>query len=127
MLQPRISAIETVGGNLRLDTLQRIAAAFDIALVVRFVPFSELVRWSDTFSPDDFTVPDFASDPMFSDQKPTNKIVSLIGYVDSTVLRANTENVNSTRYDYNPASKTTRTIDAVDEGATAAAYSAIAA
>ena len=55
MLQPRISAMEKPGyGNLNLDTLKRLAAAFDVALVVRFAPFSELIRWSDRFSPDDF-------------------------------------------------------------------------
>ena len=55
MLQPRISAVEKPGyGNLTLETLKRLAAAFDVALVVRFAPFSELIRWSDKFSPDDF-------------------------------------------------------------------------
>lgn len=32
-------------GKHTLTTLKRIAAAFDVALVVRFVPFSELVDW----------------------------------------------------------------------------------
>jgi transcriptional regulator with XRE-family HTH domain len=32
-------------GKHTLSTLKRIAAAFDVALVVRFVPFSELVDW----------------------------------------------------------------------------------
>ena len=89
MLQPRISSIETVGGNLRLDTLQRIAAAFDIALVVRFVPFSDLVRWADDFSPDDFAVADFGSDPMFSDEDPKDNIRSLFGhYINSDSVYA---------------------------------------
>jgi DNA-binding Xre family transcriptional regulator len=45
MLQPRISAMERPGGSkLNLDTLRRSASAFDVALVVRFVPFSELVE-----------------------------------------------------------------------------------
>src|SRR5688572_2159263 len=32
-------------GRFTLTTLKRVAAAFDVALVVRFVPFSELVDW----------------------------------------------------------------------------------
>jgi hypothetical protein len=60
MVQPRISAIEKPGyGNLNLSTLKALAAAFDVALVVRFAPFGELMRWSDTFSPDEFEVPSF--------------------------------------------------------------------
>lgn len=32
-------------GKQTLTTLRKIAAAFDVALVVRFVPFSELIDW----------------------------------------------------------------------------------
>lgn len=57
MLQPRISAMEKPGyGSLTIETLKRLASAFDVALVVRFAPFSELLRWSDKFSPDDFQI-----------------------------------------------------------------------
>lgn len=60
MLQPRISAMEQPGyGNFTLETLKRLASAFDVALIVRFAPYSELIRWSDTFSPDSFKVPSF--------------------------------------------------------------------
>lgn len=60
MAQPRISAMENAGDEgFRLDTLQRLANAFDVALIVRFAPFGDLIRWSDKFSPDDFSVPSF--------------------------------------------------------------------
>jgi transcriptional regulator with XRE-family HTH domain len=63
MLQPRISAMETPGkGNLKLETLQRIASAFDVGLIVRFIPFSEMVAWVEGFSPDSFKVPSFEED-----------------------------------------------------------------
>ena len=63
MAQPRISAIEKIGGaSLNLETLKRLAAAFDIGLVVRFAPFSELAQWSDNFYPDDFAVLSFDED-----------------------------------------------------------------
>lgn len=32
-------------GNLTINTIRRIAAGFDVAFVVKFVPFSELDRW----------------------------------------------------------------------------------
>jgi hypothetical protein len=35
---------------------------------VRFVPFSELVEWAETFSPDTFVVPSFEDDPGFKER-----------------------------------------------------------
>lgn len=63
MLQPRISAMESPGGaKFTLETLRRVASAFDVALVVRFAPFSELLGWSEGFDPDEFSVPSFSND-----------------------------------------------------------------
>ncbi|MBI3799144.1 MAG: helix-turn-helix transcriptional regulator [Deltaproteobacteria bacterium] len=63
MAQPRISAIETPGkGKLNLETLRRLASAFDVGLTVRFVPFSEMIEWVEYFSPDSFSVPSFEED-----------------------------------------------------------------
>jgi transcriptional regulator with XRE-family HTH domain len=60
MKQPRISAMEKPGGaHFTIETLRRLADAFDVALVVRFAPFSELVDWSEGFDPDNFAVPTF--------------------------------------------------------------------
>lgn len=60
MLQPRISAMEQPGyGKFKLDTLMRLASAFDVALIVRFAPFSDLIKWSERFSPDNFQVQSF--------------------------------------------------------------------
>ena len=60
MLQPRISAMESPGAaKFNLETLRRLASAFDVALMVRFVPFSELVDWSERFDPDKFNIPSF--------------------------------------------------------------------
>lgn len=61
MLQPRVSALESPGGNVpNLNTLLRIASAFDVGLLVWFVPFSELVQREEAFSPDTFTVASFS-------------------------------------------------------------------
>lgn len=60
MKQPRISNMERPGGvHFTLETLRRLAEAFDVAFIVRFAPFSELLRWSHDFSPDAFVVPSF--------------------------------------------------------------------
>ena len=64
MLQPRIAAMERPSGSEpNLRTLKRLASAFDVALIVRFAPFSELVEWAERFSPDTFIVPSFDNDP----------------------------------------------------------------
>ena len=48
------------GAHFTLETLKRLAEAFDVALVVRFAPFSELLDWSRNFNPESFQVANFA-------------------------------------------------------------------
>jgi transcriptional regulator with XRE-family HTH domain len=51
--QPTISQLEDPNyGRYSLATLKRLANAFDVALVVRFVPFSELVDWLVNLTPE---------------------------------------------------------------------------
>lgn len=78
MLQPRISGLMTPGKvRPNIETLRRIAEAFDCGLVVRFAPFSELARWSEEFNPETFNVPSFGDDSGFSDQtEPAEEKVS---------------------------------------------------
>ncbi|MGH9790429.1 MAG: helix-turn-helix domain-containing protein [Candidatus Acidiferrales bacterium] len=46
MTQNQISRLENPSyGKATITTLKRIAAVFDVALVVRFVPFSQLADW----------------------------------------------------------------------------------
>ena len=46
-VQETISQLENPDyGRYTLHTLQRLASAFDVALSVQFVPFSELVDWT---------------------------------------------------------------------------------
>lgn len=60
MLQPRISGLMNPGKTRpNIETLRRIAEAFDCGLGVRFVPFTELAGWSEKFDPESFNVPDF--------------------------------------------------------------------
>ena len=44
MLQPAVSRLERSVGSASLSTLRKIASACDVGLVVRFVPYSQLVR-----------------------------------------------------------------------------------
>lgn len=78
MLQPRISGIVTPGKTRpNIETLRRIAEAFDCGLLVKFVPFSELAKWSEDFDPENFTVPAFENDTGFIDKKPAASVVSI--------------------------------------------------
>lgn len=91
MLQPRISAIETPGGGkFTLETLRRLACAFDVALVVKFAPFSELVDQSQNFNPDTFCVPSFADDLGLVERKePVSAITANVQVI--TYARGETE------------------------------------
>ncbi len=63
MSQPRISEIERPGERkLNLETLLRLASAFDVALQVRFVPFSRLADDDDRLDLDNFYVEPFEED-----------------------------------------------------------------
>jgi transcriptional regulator with XRE-family HTH domain len=74
MLQPRISGLMTPGKTRpNIETLRRIAEAFDCGLIVRFAPFSELARWSEEFDPESFSVPSFDEDFGFIDRKPQQR------------------------------------------------------
>jgi transcriptional regulator with XRE-family HTH domain len=63
MTQPRISEIERPGERKpNLETLLRLASAFDVALQVRFVPFSKLVDDDNSVDFDNFSVEPFSKD-----------------------------------------------------------------
>ena len=68
-VQETISQLENPDyGSYTIKTLQRIAEAFDVALIVRFAPFSELADWMADLSPKNLAVPDYDHD---SDLHPT--------------------------------------------------------
>jgi len=67
MRQSRISALEDPNyENIEVGTLRRLASAFDVALTVRFVPFSELAKWSVSMSTAKIAVPSFDEDTLLS-------------------------------------------------------------
>lgn len=60
MAQARISVLEDPAyQGIAIATLRRLAAAFDVALVVKFVSFGELIRSADEFSEKTISVPSF--------------------------------------------------------------------
>lgn len=68
MAQSRISALEDPSyDKMTLSTLKRIAEAFDVALVVRFAPFSELLRWRTNLAPDQLAARSFDDDYLEED------------------------------------------------------------
>jgi len=63
MRQPRISGMMSPGKTRpNIETLRRLAEAFDCGLMVRFVSFGDLVKWNNSFDPESFDVPDFEHD-----------------------------------------------------------------
>jgi len=69
MAQARISLMENPNyGKFNTETLKRLAKAFDVALIVRFAPFSELINWSETLSPESFEFLSFQEEVTFLEQ-----------------------------------------------------------
>lgn len=63
MAQTRISLIESREYNSHtLKTLKRFASAFDCALMVRFVPYSNMVDWVTTAGPEELAPVDIEHD-----------------------------------------------------------------
>ncbi|MEY9886350.1 helix-turn-helix domain-containing protein [Bradyrhizobium sp. USDA 329] len=59
-------------GKVTVQTLLEVAAVFDVALQIRFVPFSTFIRSSRDVSPSSMQVPEFKDDHGF---KPINVLV----------------------------------------------------
>jgi len=69
MAQESISRLEDPNyGTLNLNTLKRLAAAFDVGLMVRFVPFSDLVEWDINLSNESLEVTSFNEEVYFKEQ-----------------------------------------------------------
>jgi hypothetical protein len=57
MQQSRISMFETPGeANITLETLAKVAAALRLGVIVKFVPFHEMLRWENEFCPEGYDV-----------------------------------------------------------------------
>ncbi len=79
MKQERISVCENPNyGRFSLQTLKQIAAAFDVALMVRFAPFSELVEWESNLSPESLEVKNFDKEEYFKERKESEVSLSFL-------------------------------------------------
>jgi transcriptional regulator with XRE-family HTH domain len=66
MKQSRISLMENPSyEGLNINTLRRLAAAFDVALIVRFVPYGELLGWATNLDEKQLNPVSFDHDPAF--------------------------------------------------------------
>jgi len=67
MAQERISVMENSSyDKFSLTTLKRLASALDVALVVRFVPFSELTEYATSMGPERLAIREFKNDSILS-------------------------------------------------------------
>lgn len=67
-------------GRFTLKTLKRLASAFDVALAVRFVRFSELIDSVTSLTPENLYVPDFEHDKGLKNWADTEEnIISFYG------------------------------------------------
>jgi transcriptional regulator with XRE-family HTH domain len=61
--QPRFSLMEKPGyGNFSLSTLKRLANIFNVGLIVSFVPFSEMIDFTESLSRKRLAIPSFAEE-----------------------------------------------------------------
>jgi len=83
MKQERISILENPNNSsVTINTLERIASAFDVALMIKFVPFGDLVKWDANLSSESFKVVSFGEDSYFKEEP---KAESVFG---SSILEA---------------------------------------
>jgi transcriptional regulator with XRE-family HTH domain len=72
MLQPRLSVMESADySSWSVNTLRRLAHAFDLALSVKFETFSDVILDFEEMSKETLSRPSFKDDPMFRSAKVT--------------------------------------------------------
>jgi transcriptional regulator with XRE-family HTH domain len=90
MKQSRISALEDPDfDNVEVATLQRLASAFDVALSVRFVPFSEIAQRASSLSSPDFVVRDYSNDALEHQGSPSMTTLAVMKIFVSPVVSNN--------------------------------------
>ena len=86
MHQSRISALEDPNyENIEIATLRRLASAFEVGLTVRFVPFSEIIAWAGSSSPDKLAPPAIKDDGYPSFQAVGSGQLSIGSFATATV------------------------------------------
>jgi transcriptional regulator with XRE-family HTH domain len=68
LAQAWISTLENINyKGFSLKTLKKVASIFDVGLVIRFVPISQLVEWELNLSNGSLLVPSFNDEPYFKE------------------------------------------------------------
>lgn len=91
MKQGRISILERIGEvSFSIETLIKLAAAFRVGLMVKFVPMSEMLAWENSFMPDEFDVLPIEKDMAFISPEitQTQMYVSTISWTSTYSLSA---------------------------------------
>ncbi len=84
MKQALISRLENPNySSFTLSTLKKIASIFDIGLIVRFVPISDLIKWELNLSSDSLEAVSFDEDPYFKEQPEEELIKELAQFKDT--------------------------------------------
>lgn len=110
MKQNAVSRLESMDyGNLSINTLLRLADAFDCGLLVKFVPFSRLVREFEDVSPSALEVESFTDDfgglMSWTDSRNTDNSLMITSDVDVYLTEQNATYESqkiSSDYDYQP-------------------------
>jgi transcriptional regulator with XRE-family HTH domain len=84
--QSRISAMERPGELLTVDTLVRLASTFRVGLVVKFVPFSQMLNWENSYSQDSFDATSIEKDTEFLEPK-SIETTHLLLALDKSLVR----------------------------------------
>lgn len=93
MKQATISRLENPDNDsYTIGTLTRLAAAFDVALVVHFAPFSELIDWATSLSPGSLSVPSYEEDSALqADSAESTMMKQIIEIVEAKATHIKTE------------------------------------
>jgi|GEM_PF-3805796 transcriptional regulator with XRE-family HTH domain len=93
MKQSRISAVETPGAvNFNLETLVRLAAALRVGLQVKFVSFSQMLDWENSFFQDEFKVRTLDTDTVFLGTPQEPSTVEIVGQAAAAAMIGGTFN-----------------------------------
>jgi transcriptional regulator with XRE-family HTH domain len=92
--QPLVSAWENPNyGNYSLNTLKDMAKAFDVGLLVRFVPFSTLVNWTLNVTPNVIAPPSFGEEKRLAVILPPSNISPIADTKDMDAYRLQSINI----------------------------------
>jgi transcriptional regulator with XRE-family HTH domain len=87
MKQARISVLERIGeANFSIETLIKLASAFRVGLMVKFVPMSEMLEWENSFMPDEFDATPLEHDKAFLQPEHVNNQDSMSAGLRNAML-----------------------------------------